>query len=380
MGTVWTVLGKEILETIRDRRTLAASVLIPIIMMPLLIGGFVHLMQRGAPTYRVALIGPAAAVETIRPALAAPGVREVAAGDGEDELIRGGLQALLVVGPTPAGSTLEVELLHTGAPDSLQAGRVLDALLTSWGREVAREQLAGLQLDPAVWEPVRVSRRQVETGRASHLASIFFPLIILLWTSVGAMYPAADVTCGEKERRSLDGLLVTPASRTQVLVGKFGAVFVVSALTLALATASTLVALEVGKVEALQVQLGQGGLWVSLALLLQAALTVAVISALEMLASAYARSFREAQSYLTPIFILLLVPGVLLSVAPDLAGSPVFQYVPLMNNVLSFRDLLLGTLDPWQLAVTVVTSVLTTAGILAVMVQMYAQEKTLTRA
>lgn len=377
MRTVWHVLKKELLETLRDRRTLAASVFIPITLMPLMIEGFVYLFQRSTPTYRVAISAQSEPASLLRGVLEGPGVRLVPHEEGALE--KGAVQAIVQAKNSAIDSTLDLQLLHTSAPDSVQAVRVVEALLDKWAKKEARERLQALQMNPSLVEPVRMTLRQVDSGGPSHMASILFPLIVLLWTSVGAMYPAADVTCGEKERCTLEALLVTPVGRTQLLVGKFLAVYVISAATLALATTSTVVALQVSNIRRLQVDWSLGGPAGNLALLLQAALTVAVISALEMLASAYARSFREAQSYLTPIFIALLVPGAVLAAAPHLAENELLHYIPLMNNVLSFRELLLGTVDTTHVKLTVLTSLGISGGTLFLIGRLFEQEAILTR-
>ncbi|MCL6451224.1 MAG: ABC transporter permease subunit [Acetobacteraceae bacterium] len=352
MRTIIGVMKKELLETIRDRRTLIVSVFIPILMMPLMMAVFIYFMPRASAALKVAL--PSAPDSLgIREVLDESPLAVVSTPDPLADLLAGKVQVVVSVAPGERQNRLSATVSHTSERSSVQAAAVVSERLIRLGKTLSVQELASLGIDESVLEPITVRSSAVDAGRRSNLPGIFFSLIVVIWTTVGAMYPAADVTAGERERRTLENLLMTPAPDSRVVLGKFVSVYVVSLVTLVLAAGATAAMLEIAHIEALTIRLGENAVGVSIAAAVLTLVTTALISAAEMIASAYARSFREAQTYLTPIFMLVIIPGILPAVVPGVIAKGFLYYVPFMNNTLAISELSLSILN-WRHYVPVV--------------------------
>ena len=170
----------------------------------------------------------------------------------------------------------------------------------------------------------------------------FIPLMLVLMTVTGAVYPAIDLTAGERERGTIEILVAAPVSRIMLLFGKFIAVFVVAILT-ALANLAAMI-VTVYSLGLDSVIFGETGFSaVNLVLIMILLLVLAAFfSATLLCLTSVARSFKEAQAYLIPLMMVAFAPG-LLSLAPNLKTSSLLCVVPLANVVMVGRDLLSGT-------------------------------------
>jgi ABC-2 type transport system permease protein/sodium transport system permease protein len=172
---------------------------------------------------------------------------------------------------------------------------------------------------------------------------VLVPLILVLMTITGAVYPAIDLTAGERERGTLEILMAAPVPRLSLLLAKYVAVVAVAMLTALMNLGGMALTVWISDQARERPLFGPDTfsplllLEIFLLLLLFAAFFSAVLLAL----TSFARSFKEAQAYLIPLMLLALVPGVM-SLVPDLHLDGPLVLVPLLNIVLLARDLLLG--------------------------------------
>ncbi|MEZ6087194.1 MAG: ABC transporter permease subunit/CPBP intramembrane protease [Pirellulaceae bacterium] len=227
----------------------------------------------------------------------------------------------------------------------------IHAINESWATDVL--QAAGI----AEGLPVSFAEQHIPSREQSFSVVTIIPLMLVLMTITGAVYPAIDVTAGERERGTLEILIAAPVSRLSLLIGKFVAVLTVAMLTAAvnlIAMLMTIYALGVN-------ELLFGGSGLSFVVIAQVLLLLfvfaAFFSALMLGLTSFARSFKEAQAYLIPLMLVALAPG-LLSLMPDLELNAALAIVPLINIVLSGRDLLQGSLNPSLFAITLISTVL----------------------
>ncbi|MCA9067303.1 MAG: CPBP family intramembrane metalloprotease, partial [Planctomycetaceae bacterium] len=185
----------------------------------------------------------------------------------------------------------------------------------------------------------------------------FVPLMLILMTVTGAVYPAIDLTAGERERGTLEVLVAAPVPRMQLLGAKFVAVLTVAMLTAIVNLIAMLVTLYASGLESLI--FGERGLSLIvmgqiLALLI---LFAGFFSAVLLALTSFARSFKEAQAYLIPLMLVALAPGIF-SLTPGLKMNGLLAVVPLVNIVLLGRDLLEGQMVPLLFAGVVISTVL----------------------
>ena len=167
------------------------------------------------------------------------------------------------------------------------------------------------------------------------------PLILIMMTITGAVYPAIDLTAGERERGTLESLMAAPVPRVGILAAKYVAVWTVAMLTASLNVISMLVTLWVMRLDT--VFLGADGITVSMVVPMFALLGLFAFffSAILLVVTSAARSFKEAQAYLIPLMMLSLTPGAL-ALMPNIQAELWMAFVPMVNLVLLSRDVMLG--------------------------------------
>ena len=214
------------------------------------------------------------------------------------------------------------------------------------------------QIDRAAQPPVTMTQRSVrgESAPAISLAALA-PLILILMTVTGAVYPAIDLTAGERERGTLEALISSPAPRYELLLGKYVAVLTVAVLTAVAnfgAMIGTLYSIGMDKL-----LLGNQGVQpvVFLQLFGLLVLFAGFFSAVLLIVTSFARSFKEAQAYLIPLMLLSLSPGIF-SLLPGIELSAGLAVTPLINIVLLARDLLDGRAHPGLAATAILSTLL----------------------
>lgn len=375
---VWAVAAKEILSTVRDQRAIISNlvlplVLLPVIMlgMPLLLGG---LFEREAVTVtEVATRGAAGLPAGLRAAIEAQNVALVEVEDPEAAVRDGDFVAGIVIPPgfeddVGAGRTATVTLLAKvgNMRSELNAAKVQEAV-AGYQQQVVAERLGAAGLDPAILQPVSVERVDAssEAERSSGQLSWLIPFFIAIWTLTGGQMTAIDATAGEKERGTLESLLVAPVRRSEVVAGKFLAT-VVFGLAAALAAIvgyllggvalRSIFLPRLGDDAESMVSMMGGSLAVDagsiVLLLISAVLLAAVVSAVLIGICMFARSFKEAQSYVAPLSFLFVIPAVGLQFKDLIGLGDAAYYVPVFNALLVMDDIVKGTVSAQHMLMT----------------------------
>ncbi len=242
-----------------------------------------------------------------------------------------------------------------------------------WLRMGYAESAAG-QSRPDFSPPVDVEIEDIgEAPQGSALATIV-PLVLVLMTITGAVYPAIDLTAGERERGTMESLMASPVPRFYVLFAKYVAVVIVALLTaianlLAMFTtlwASRLLPLLTGGSETFP--------WIAVLQILGLLILFSgFFSAVLLSLTSFAKSFKEAQAYLIPVMLLSLTPG-MLSLMPGVSLSGPLAIAPLVNIVLLARDLLSGSVLPAAALAAVISTVAYAAAALAIATKLFGSD------
>jgi sodium transport system permease protein len=180
----------------------------------------------------------------------------------------------------------------------------------------------------------------------------FIPYLFVIFCFMGSMYPAIDLAAGEKERGTIETLLTAPVSRFQILLGKFAVVVLAGLLSAAVSMCGLYVAVrqatEMPKdmLQAVTSILDVQSVLLTLSLLLP--LTIFFAGFLLSL-SMYARSYKEAQSLISPLTIVVILP-VGIGMIPGFTLNPVTALIPVLNVSLATKDIIAGTIQPGLLA------------------------------
>ncbi len=230
-----------------------------------------------------------------------------------------------------------------GDDTSARAARRLFALLLRWQRDVKETQFARQSLPTTFDVPFYILdselQKSIETQATDDLYELFiriFPIILVMWSLAGALYPAVDLCAGEKERGTMETLLISPAQREEIVLGKFFAIWVFSGATalLNLLSMSVTAWQFSGALGQAPIQ-GMGVVWCVVLILPLSAFFSAICLAI----GAYARSTKEGQYYLMPLF-LVTMPLVMVTMAPGVKLSPLTSLIPVTGVSLLLHKLL----------------------------------------
>jgi sodium transport system permease protein len=390
---VWTVFSKEMSDTIRDRRTWWAMIILPVVLVPLM-----TLIAPRAAIRQIENVQKSRSDIVVVGADKAPTLIEFLKGTGDFTLVdadpatalenRKALAIIYV--PTDFETNLKSETpaqvrVAFDASDqksSLVQGKVDKALGTfSQGLVAARLQAKGI--NPAILSPLAISMENVapKERMGATLLGMILPMLLAMWAATGGMYAAIDLAAGEKERGTLEALLTVPVSRISIAVGKYLVVVVssliaaaISVLGFAVAFKLSPVSLEPGQTASFGLTLAQIGWLFLIALTLSA-----FFAAIELTISAFARGFREAQTYLTPITFIILIPWMLTQFSAPADIPAYFFYIPVMNAVMAFKELVMGIVNPAHLRDTFLFSLIYAAAAVRIAGQFFRRESVLFR-
>ena len=371
LSIVGTVFRKELLDQLRDRRTLISMVVIPIVLFPLLTIGLGALMGKLLEKARqekatVMLLGAEHAPALAQRLHATEGIRVVPpAADYAMQISEKKVRAAVEF---PEGfeeklhsggaETPTVKILHyAGELRSQFALRTLQKVLGDYRDTVVEERLRARNLSPDLLEPFKSVDENVAPPEKVGGAVLggLIPYFIIILSLTGAAYPAIDLTAGEKERGTIETILASPVRRTELVLGKFLMVFVASLTTTALAIASFAATfLIVGQQFGASLNKpGMKGMAFVISSKAVAAvffmvLPLAVLFSAALLAiSLLAKSYKEAQSYIQPLIIVVILPAVV-GLLPGVELNAKLALVPVLNVSLVSKEILTGNY-PWGL-------------------------------
>ncbi len=435
INTIWR---KELIDTLRDRRTLIAMVLVPMVLYPALMLGSLqafevqvsHLVQE---EYSVAVADhavqlwlrrlidtdpqrrPAAGTQ---PSTATPDLQSTPSDFGEMDrpgrgrhtatarasvrenppeyrilvlpdvlraVVEGRVHAgLLLDGPPPdpePAGVRRVGLIYDETEIRSEiAATGLMGILERANERIVRQRLASHQLTPEFLEPLALVEHNVASAEkmAGSILGQIVPLILIIMTLTGAIYPAIDLTAGERERGTLETLMVAPVPAVDLIAGKFIVVTLIGLLSALLNLLSIGGTIYLGGLGELLTQGSQlvfplSALpWVLLLLVPLAVMFSAVLLAV----CSFARSFKEAQNYVVPVMLAAMIPGVA-GVLPGTRLEGPMIVMPVANIVVLTRELFLGRFDLPAILWVLLSTSLYAAAAIAVAARLFGQEAVL---
>ena len=355
------VAKKEIIEFIRDWRTIVALILVPLLLFPLLFIAFPLVMQSEAQELQELDVDVLVQSNYIDPEILfglnqsnmsltieslPTGLESLSEPLNDSALLRSyEYDAILRLQQTNDTWIYSVLFLSTSEQSTEARNRVLEAL-NDWetNETIQRIEAGGLDADstlnPLRWDGT-ISDADVATKgeQAGLLLSLFIPFVLALWTASAAVQPAIDMTVGERERGTLEALLCLPLSRSELLMGKWLAVVTITGVGVALQVAGLLFGiafLAEDLVNVPSISIGSV-LLLTLAVGLYGTMIVALYLSLAM----RSKSVKEAGTLLTPITLAMIVP-ILLTQFINLDDVESFWFaIPFVNVLLALRELLL---------------------------------------
>jgi sodium transport system permease protein len=400
LRNVGIVYRKELIDSLRDRRTVISMIAVPLLVMPLLTIGMgvlsvtlVGLAEKEIP--KVMILGGEdspgvmAELRQLKDLQIVPAQSDYAEEISNKQIraaveIPESFEAKLAAGES---STVKIYMYEGELKSSLGADR-LQRFFSELRDRTIREHLEARQLPESLVRPFAIEEKNVAPPEKVGGAILggLVPYLVILLCLTGAMYPAMDLTAGEKERGTIETILCSPVSRTHLVFGKFLMVLTASIATAVLAITSMAVSFGAGKKmllgvthgavdEALQITI-TGKAVVSIFFVV---LPLAVFFSAALLAlSLFAKSFKEAQSYISPLMIVVVLPAVA-ALLPGVELNPALALVPVLNTSLVGKEIITGTYH-WNLIALIFLSSSMYAGLaLAIAVKLFQREDVLFR-
>ncbi len=490
---VWIVYCKELIETLRDRRTLLAMVVVPILLYPALFLVLIEALKtetsrRQAEHYFICVPTEnhrswlqavlerenndrAAALTAYEEAAQAAGKAVEDVGDSLFAYLRGEQVTIDVVGPSTslwdlvAEQTYHAGIIVAPPPDveePIQAGthvvqlihcdtdprsefvfHELERILTHESARIFNEQITRLAggkepLRPLVFNALTTASSDEQFAR---ILAMVVPFLLVTMTVTGAMYPAIDLTAGERERGTLETLAVSPAPVGQIVAGKFIVIVTIAMISTFLNLTSMTAVLHFTKLDQLaasmqrtrqaealvvegmidraargvadhpsagpgamganrldgattfsaqqeylersrrlEEQAGQkpGFLTKAAPIVMLAMIPFAVLFSGVMLAAcSFARTFKEAQNYMMPVMMAAIVPAMVVSYMPTVKLEGVLLVMPVANVVVLMRELFLGHYDVPAMSLCLLSTCFYAAAAVTLAAKLYGNEAVL---
>ncbi|MEW6302333.1 MAG: ABC transporter permease [Verrucomicrobiota bacterium] len=394
------IYRKELRDALRDKRTIVSTIVVPILLFPLLTIGFGTLaaksmvkMQR--ETSSVMLLG-----ETNSPSLA-EAIRKVE----NIEIVPPAADYVALINDKKLRAVVEIPqnferdlfaqstnrpavkiYYYTGEVRSQMAIRNVQKVIREFSDGLVEKRLSasGLSRDDLKPFDTREENVAAPTKVGGNLIGGIIPYMIILLCFVGALHPATDLTAGEKERGTLETILAAPVERSEIVAGKFFMVLTASLITAAVSLASFtatftlpfVAARELGKFgKSFSFDLSMTGLLGVFALMIP----LAVMFSAGLLALAtFARTFKEAQSYASPLIAVVLMPA-MAAMLPGFEPSAKLALIPILNVSLISKDMLTGNFQWGLIALVFASSCVYALGALSLAVAMFKRESILFR-
>ena len=363
MNTIISIFKKELIDVLRDRRTLLFMIVIPVLITPLIFIGAMKFQsyqnkKSEEKILKIAFINETNDTE----------IRELLSGQKGVELIDNisldSLEASIKADSIQGGMYVNSNFINNILANekgqieiyfkssdlmSKTKNRMTDAL-DSYKKKVVGSRLSDVNVDQSLLEPLDIVQKDMSTKKETMGKAVggFIPYFLVIFIFLGAMYPAIDLGAGEKERGSLETLLSSPATKFEITLGKLMVVSlagIVSGLVSVVGIAFPFFFIDniPQEIQTILFELINPFMIISVVILM---IPIAIFFASMLLSiSFYARSFKEAQSLMGPLNIIILVP-LFLSIGPGIEIDHVMALVPLINVGLLTKEIVAGSVEP----------------------------------
>ena len=374
-----TIAKKELTDITRDRRTIIMMIILPFVLIPGLFGVVYTIQSKQAEKateqqMKVSFFGQEYAPELYQAFadLDKVIILDQIPADSVDSYIQNEyLDAAIYVNREYQESIDQNKqapiIIKFKGTDSFGITRDrIKSLLTAQENQIITKRMNQLNLKPDIVKAYQIDYKDVASvqEKLGKMAGGFLPYFFIIFGFMGAMYPALDLGAGEKERGTLETILSSPATRLDVVLGKFLVVMLAAFITAFIALGGmyfgiqTFPDLEPWVLEIVNQMFTIKNMALIMSLILPIS---AFFSALLLGLSIYAKSFKEAQSIVGPLNIAIIFPA-MIGMIPGIELNAITSLIPILNVSLASKDIIAGTINPWYM-VEVYLSLIVFAGL-----------------
>ena len=394
---ITTVYRKELIDSLRDRRTIISTIVIPMLMFPLIAVGFGSMASKTIRKAQSEVSNVIILGSTNSPALAellrnTEGIKvEDRSGDYEARIANKKLRAAIEIpenfdGDRGTNKAPVIKIYHyAGEMRSQMAVRNVQKVIRDYRDKRVEQRLSDVGLTRNVLRPFDVKEQNVAPPEkvGGNLLGGFIPYMIIFMSFVGCMAPALDLSAGEKERGTIETILASPIGRTELVLGKFLLIVTTSLITTVIALLSNAATLllpffairEMAKNGAMPFNLSFMGVIGVFLLVFPLAITFA---AAQFAIASFARNYREAQTYISPLMMIVVLPA-MAALLPGIDLDVKMALVPILNVSLVSKEVLSGTFHWGLISVVFVSSCVYAIAALSAAVAAFKSESVLFR-
>lgn len=398
---IWIVFKKEVKDILRDKKTVITSIVVPMFLIPLLniiMGGGVESLQKGiSENVTIALSEESNTPETVKLVedkiiISNPNIKLVEVENPVEAVKKEEVRLVLEFEKDYAvklaeGKPFEIKLFYDRSKTKSEAAvEIISEAIGKFNSNVVKERVSALGLDPDMLEPVKVTENNVADSKqgGNMMLMMMMPLMIGLLVSLGGIPAATDLVAGEKERNTFEPLLTTKPDRASLLMGKYLTVTLFSLVSVAAIAAGMIIGYGINP-NSITMGSGEqiGGFSIPpLAGFLSLVITLALgmtFTGLQIALSTYARSFKEAQTYMSFLIFAAMIPGyATMFMQPNDIQTFMFL-MPVLNTIAALKMVLGGLINYVNLLMALGSSIIYVAGTLWLAARLFSQEKILFR-
>jgi len=401
MRNVLTIYLKEMREVLRDRKSLIFMLLLPAVIVPLLLNLVIAFATKleektRTETLTYAIFGGEFLPELVEALSAEKDFEKIDIGEVnaiESAIMEKRIKFAIVIPEAVKQQIQESNQVavglyfdnsSVGSKVTYRAGSVIRHVSEKW--QTAQLAAVGIntpQQRKQLLNPITIEEHGIAPTRqviGAHVGGML-PYLFIILCFAGALYPAIDIGAGEKERGTLETLLLAPVPRYQIVLGKFFVIFT-TGVTAALLNITSMAVILMTKIKELTEVFGEVVKSVSIVdLVLVAAMlipTAAIFASLLLSVSIYARSFKEASAYCGPLNFLVIIPA-FLALLPGVELNWMWALVPITNISLAVKELVKGTMNYYMLSAILGSSFVIAAAMLVFCTKWFQREAVLFR-
>lgn len=398
MRQIYNIWKKEIKDTIRDKRTLMSMLVMPLVLMPAILIGIGKLAEYQMrkleeQEIKVAFVNPQASalenfVVQLRKFRIVTFDGEIKTAIKNDEVNIGVLLPSNFDSAINAQQPTEILVYQDSTnTSSVNAFNRFNLAVNAFNDQTISQRFASQNINQQILAKIISKPADVASDkeRGGFGLGLLLPMFIVIWSIAGGQYTAIDVSAGEKERKTLESILLTPAKRIEIVLGKFMAVATTSLVSVVVSLGSLYAAMSFG-FGALTNPGGLSGtggtnfsidLGTLLLLFVVSLLLVVMFSAIQLSIGIFAKNYKEAQSYIGPAYLIVVLPIAVLNTLPNYNPELWFYFLPVVNALSLFKELLLGVYDLSHILATIFSLLVYSAFAIVVTLRIYSKEEVL---
>ncbi|MDO5707270.1 MAG: ABC transporter permease [Andreesenia angusta] len=387
------VLKKEMKDIFRDKKTIIMQILIPLLIFPIM--AIVMTFVMGSMQKDMDTVSEVAIISNGNLNLEnylkknKDSIKIVQSKDIEGDIKSNDVKAAIYIDKDfekdiEEGRKGKIEIKYMDSSlKSAAAESKIRNIIDSYSKEITKKRLADRGIGEDILEPVETiskivkSSENEESGAGLMVFSIVVPMILAIYAVTASIPAAVDLGAGEKERQTLEPLLTTKANRGSILLGKYLAVLLSSVI----GTTASIIGLIISTIISPDIIGTTGGFNAKIgifALILFLSLSL-VFSGIELAISFYARNFKEAQTYLSPISVLVIIPAYM-SAGIDAFSIPTkYFHMPIINIIVLFKEMIYGIYNPIHIGIVFTWIVIYIILSILFIINMFKSEKVIFR-